>query len=268
MLIIGEKINSTRKKVKEMIENKDVKNIQELAKKQVAGGADVLDINSSAANGDKLENMEWLIRTVQEAVNVPLCIDSPNPVEIEKGLAVYNWDKGKPIINSITGEKEKIEQLLPVIKEYKCSVIALAMDDRGISDTFKIRVEVAEKLIAKLIGIGISLSEIYIDPLVVPISTSDKNGCITINTISNIKKSYPEIGIVTGLSNISYGLPERKLLNQAFMVLAMGNGMNAAIVDSTDKKIMALVKATETLLGKDNFCSEYINAFRQGKLTF
>ena len=113
MLIIGEKLNSARKKVREMIENRDVKSIQELAKKQVEGGADILDVNSSAASGNKEENMEWLVKTVQEVVNIPLCIDSPNAEEIEKGLEVHNWDKGKALINSITGEKEKIDRLLP-----------------------------------------------------------------------------------------------------------------------------------------------------------
>jgi 5-methyltetrahydrofolate--homocysteine methyltransferase len=268
MLIIGEKLNSARKKVREMIENRDVKYIQYLAKEQVEGGAEMLDVNSSAASGDKEENMEWLVKTVQEVVNIPLCIDSPNAEEIEKGLEVHNWNKGKALINSITGEKEKIERLLPSIIKYKCAVVALTMDERGIPDNSKTRVEIAKKLIKTLTDVGIPLKDIFIDPLVVPIGTNDKNGLITMEIIRSIKEAYPEVKIVTGLSNISFGLPERKLINQVFMVLAMAHGMDAVIIDSTDKRMMAIVKTAKTLLGQDNFCSGYIQAYREGKLTF
>ena len=268
MLIIGEKLNSARKKVREMIENRDVKSIQDLAKKQVEGGADMLDVNSSAASGDKEENMEWLVKTVQEVVDVPLCIDSPNAEEIEKGLEVYDWDKGKALINSITGEKEKIDRLLPTIMKYKCAVIALVMDERGISDNTKTRVEIAEKIIKVLTDAKVPLKDIFIDPLVVPIGTNDKNGQVTMNTIKCVKEAHPEVKIVTGLSNISFGLPERKLINQVFMILTMGCGMDAAIIDPTDKRMMAIIKTAKTLLGEDNFCSEYIKAYREGKLTF
>ena len=268
MFIIGEKLNSTRKKVREMIENRDAKSIQDLAKKQVEGGAEMLDVNSSAAKGDKEENIEWLVKTVQEAVDVPLCIDSPNAKEIERGLRVYNWDKGKVLINSITGEKEKIDRLLPTIKKYKCAVVALTIDERGIPDNSKTRVEIAEKLIKILTDNGLPLKDIFIDPLVVPIGTNDKNGLLVMETIRSVKEAYPEVKIVTGLSNISFGLPERKLINQVFMILTMGYGMDAAIIDSTDKRMMAMIKTATTLLGKDSFCGGYIQAYRKGKLTF
>jgi len=268
MLIIGEKLNSARKKVREMIENRDVESIQDLAKKQVEGGADILDVNSSAASGNKEENMEWLVKTVQEAVNVPLCIDSPNAEEIEKGLEVYNWDKGKALINSITGEKEKIDRLLPAIVKYKCAVVALAMDERGIPDNTGTRVEIAKKLIKVLTNAGVPLKDIFIDPLVVPIGTNDKNGLVTMETIRSVKKAYPEVRLVTGLSNISFGLPERKLINQVFMILSLAYGMDAAIIDSTDKRMMAIIKTAKTLLGEDNFCGNYIKAYREGRLTF
>ena len=268
MLIIGEKLNSARKQVREMIENRDVKAIQDLARNQVEGGAEMLDVNSSAASGDKEENMEWLVKTVQEAVDVPLCIDSPNAEEIEKGLEAHNWDKGKALINSITGEKEKIERLLPAIIKYKCAVAALVMDERGIPDNSKTRVEIAEKLIKVLTDAGVPLKDIFIDPLVVPIGTGDKNGLITMKTIRSVKEAHPEVKIVTGLSNISYGLPERKLINQVFMILTMSCGMDAVIIDSTDKRMMAIAKTAITLLGEDNFCGGYIQAYREGKLTF
>jgi cobalamin-dependent methionine synthase I len=266
MLIIGEKLNSTRQKVREMIEHRDVKSIKDLSRKQVEGGAHILDVNASAADGNKIENIEWLVKTVQEVLDIPLCIDSPNVEEIKRGLEIYDWGKGKALINSITGEKEKIDSLLPVIKKYNCGVIALVMDERGIPDNSKTRVEIADRLIKILTDAGMLLGDIFIDPLVFPIGTGDKNGLITMETIRDIRGKYPEIRIVTGLSNISFGLPERKLINQAFMILAMGCGMDAAIIDPTDKRMMAMIKAAMVLLGKDNFCSEYIQAFREGKL--
>jgi len=268
MLIIGEKLNSTREKVREMIERRDSELIKDLAIRQVEGGADILDVNSSAASGNPEENIEWLVSTVQEAVAVPLCIDSPNVEEIEKGLATHNWDMGRALINSITGEKEKLDRLLPIIKRYKCAVVALVMDEHGIPDNAKTRIEIAHKLIKILTDSGVPLSDIYIDPLVIPIGTNDKNGLITMETIKGVKEIYPEVKTIIGLSNISYGLPERKLINQIFMVLAMSCGLDAAIIDPIDKRMMAVIKTSCALLGKDSFCREYIQAYREGKLTF
>ena len=267
MFIIGEKLNSTRKKVREMIENRDGTMIQDLALNQMESGADMLDVNSSAASGNKEENMAWLVKTVQEVVDGPLCIDSPNPEEIEIGLQAHDWAKGKALINSITGEKEKIDRLLPVIKKTRCAVIALAMDERGIPDNSKIRVEIVDRLIKLLRNAGVPFQDIFIDPLVVPIGTNDRNGLITMETIRRVREGYPEVRIVTGLSNISFGLPERKLINQVFMMLTMGCGMDAAIIDPTDKRIMAMIKTASVLLGEDHFCMEYIKAFREGRLS-
>lgn len=268
MLIIGEKINSTRDKVREMIENRDSQAIQELAVKQIEAGAHVLDVNSSAASGNKEENMEWLVKTVQKKVSFPLCIDSADPSEIKKGLEAYKEISGKAFINSITGEKERIERLVPVIKKYQCSVVALVMDERGIPEDARTRIAIAHKLIEVLVDAGTLLSDIYIDPLVVPIGTNDKNGVIVLDTIRGIKEAFPEVKTVIGLSNISYGLPERRLLNQVFMVLAMSFGLDAAIIDPTDRRMMALIKTASTLLGQDSFCVGYIKAYREGKLTF
>ena len=229
MLIIGENLNSTREKVRKMIEQRDIKNIQKLANKQVERGASMLDVNASAANGNREENLEWLVRTVQETVKIPLCIDSPDAGEIEKGLKAYNWSLGKALINSITGEQEKIARLLPVLKKYKCAVIALVMDERGIPDNAQTRIEIARELINMLTGSGMPLADIYIDPLVVPVGTNDENGLIVLDTILGIKESFPEVKTIIGLSNISFGLPERKLINQVFMLLTMSFGIDAAI---------------------------------------
>ena len=266
MLIIGEKINSSRKDIKDMVEGKNKEFIQELVQKQVEGGAQMLDLNIGTIRKGETEDMRWLVKTVQEAVDVPLCIDSPNHDAIEAGLEVYDWDKGKALINSVTAEKEKLELILPLVKKYKCSVVALTMDERGIPQDSKERFKIADGLIRKLTNEGIPIEDIYIDPLTLPVSTNIQNSNIVLETLKRVKDFYPEVKTIIGLSNISYGLPERRLINQGFMVLAMACGLDAAILDSTDQKIMALIKVTDLLLGRDEFCRQYLKAFREGKL--
>jgi len=266
MLIIGEKINSSRKNIKEMVESKNKEFIQELARKQVEGGAQMLDLNIGTIRKNEPENMKWLVKIVQEAVNIPLCIDSPNYEAIKQGLEVYDCNKGKALINSVTAEREKLELILPLVKKYQCSVVALTMDEQGIPQGSKERFKITGELIKKLTGEGILTKDIYIDPLTLPVSANIQNSNIVLETLRKIKDSYPEVKTIIGLSNISYGLPERRLINQGFLVLAMAYGLDAAILDSTDQKIMALIKATDLLLGKDEFCKQYLQAFREGRL--
>jgi len=266
MLIIGEKINSSRKDIKDMVEGKNKEVIQELAQKQVEGGAEMLDLNIGTIRKSEAEDMRWLVKTVQEAVDIPLCIDSPNHEAIKAGLEVYDWDKGKALINSATAEREKLELILPLVKKYKCSVVALTMNEQGIPQNSKERFKIAGGLIRKLTNEGIPIEDIYIDPLALPVSANIQNSNIVLETLRRIKDSHPEVKTIMGLSNISYGLPERKLINQGFVVLAMTCGLDAVILDSTDQKIMALIKAANLLLGKDEFCGQYLKAFREGKL--
>lgn len=266
MLIIGEKINSSRKNIQEMVGGKNKEFIQELARKQVEGGAQMLDLNIGTIRKNESENMKWLVKIVQEAVDVPLCIDSPNPEAIKQGLAVYDWNKGKALINSVTAERERLELILPLVKKYQCSVVALTMDEQGIPPDSKKRFKIAEELIKRLTGEGFLAEDIYIDPLTLPVSANIHDSNIALETLRRIKDSYPEVKTIIGLSNVSYGLPERSLINQAFIVLAMACGLEAAILDSTDQKIMSLIKATELLLGKDEFCKQYLQAFREGRI--
>ncbi len=266
MLIIGEKINSSRKDIKEMVESKNKEFIQELAQKQTEGGAQMLDLNIGTIRKSEPEDMRWLVKTVQEVVDVPLCIDSPNHKAIIQGLEVYDWDKGKALINSVTAEREKLELILPLVKKYQCSVVALTMNEQGIPQDSKERFKIADGLIRKLNSEGIPVEDICIDPLALPVSTNIQNSNIALETLRRIKDSHPEVKTIMGLSNISYGLPERRLINQGFVVLAMACGLDAAILDSTDQKIMALIKATDLLRGKDEFCRQYLQAFRKGEL--
>ena len=264
MIIIGEKINSTLKSIRPAMENYDTAAIQELARKQHAAGATYIDVNAGMFFNDEPERLEWLVKTVQEAVDAPLAIDSPNPKALERALKANK--NGKPIINSITDEKERYESVFPLVLEYKTGIIALCMDDGGMPETTEERVKIADRLIAKLTRGGVLLSDIYIDPMVRPIGTGSHYGIVAIETIRNVKKEYPEVHIACGLSNISFGIPARKLMNQTFLVAAMTAGMDGAILDPLDKKLMSFLYATEALLGLDDFCMNYMAKFREGAL--
>lgn len=264
MIIIGEKINSTLKAIRPAMESRDSATIIDLAKRQSEAGAAFIDVNAGMFYENELEILQWLIETIQEKVDAPFAIDSPNPKALKIGLEANK--NGKPIINSITGEKERFDSVLPLILEYKTGVIALCMDDRGMPETAKDRVEIAETLIKNLTKEGIALSDIYIDPMIRPVGTGSHYGIVALDTIRTVKQEYPDVHISCGLSNISFGIPARKVMNQAFLVAAMTAGMDGAILDPLDKKLMTFLYATEALLGTDDFCMNYITKFREGEL--
>lgn len=262
MIIIGEKINSSIKAVKPLIEAYDSDAIQALAKKQFEAGATYIDVNAGTFIKDEPQRLEWLVSTVQEAVEAPFSIDSPKAEAIERALKVNK--NGKPIINSITGENERFNSIMPLVARYKTGVVALCMDDQGMPETVEERVAIAERLIENLSREGVALEDIYIDPMVRPVGTGSHYGVVAIETIRKVKAEFPDVHIACGLSNISFGLPARKLMNQAFLVAAMAGGMDGAIIDPLDRKLMSLIYATEALMGKDEFCMEYLTKFREG----
>ena len=265
MIIIGEKINSKTAGVKDAIDSRNSLYIQELAKKQYEEGATYIDLNASAFE-DEPERLEWLINTIQNIIDAPFSIDSQNANAIEKALRVNK--NNKPIINSITGEKEKFNSVLPLIVEYDASVIALCMDDTGMPETMEERLSITDNLISNLTKEGIKLNNIYIDPFVRPVGTGINNGSIALETFTKIRSEFPGVHIACGISNISFGIPARKLMNQAFLVAAMVCGADTVILDPLDKKLMSLLYATETLTGNDEFCMNYQMRFREGMLDF
>lgn len=262
MIIIGEKINSTLKAVRPAMENYDAAAIQDLAKRQYEAGATYIDVNAGMFYGDEPERLEWLVNTVQEVLDAPFAIDSPNPKALEKALKANK--NSKPIINSITDEKERFESVMPLVVQYKTGIVALCMDDTGMPETTDDRVKIGERIIEKLTKEGVKLSDIYIDPMVRPVGTGSHYGVVAIETIRKIKAEFPEVHIACGLSNISFGLPARKIMNQAFLVAAMAAGMDGAILDPLDKKLMSFLYAGEALLGIDDFCINYVTKFKEG----
>ncbi len=265
MLVVGEKINTSRKSVKEAVNNNDAAFIRELARKQAEGGADYIDINCGTFIDRELEIMKWMVEEVQKELDNPLCIDSPDPKAVEAGLKAHK--NGQPMINSISGEKDRYKAILPLVKEYNAKIVVLCMDDEvGIPDDADTRFKIASRVIDGLLEIGTKVEDIYVDPLIQPISTSTLNALSALETIKMVKDAYPGSHAVCGLSNISFGLPERKLLNQTFMVMCMAAGLDGVILDPTDKKMMALVYAGEAMLDKDPYCGNYLKAYRKGVL--
>ncbi|KUO50703.1 MAG: methyltetrahydrofolate--corrinoid methyltransferase [Desulfitibacter sp. BRH_c19] len=262
MLIVGELINTSRKDIKPAVENRDAAYIQKIAKEQVEAGANYVDVNCGTQVFNEPEVMEWLVKTVQEAVEVPLCIDSPNPKALEVGLALTKTKK--PMVNSITAEKERFEIILPLIQKYNAKVVALCMDDSGMPETAEDRIVIVDKLIKDLTANGIAEDDIYLDPLVKPVSTGDKAGLEVLDTVRYIRENYPKVHAICGLSNISYGLPNRKILNQTFMIQTMTMGMDAYILNPIDKKMMGFIYSASATLGQDPFCGKYLTAHRNG----
>ncbi len=268
MIIVGEKLNSSIKRVAEAIEKRDAATIQDLAKRQAEAGADFLDVNAAIRVSQELDDLTWMVEAVLAVTDKPLCIDSPNPKAIAKGLALYKaaGRSERPLVNSITGEPDRIQGILPLVAEYKCPVVALTSDETGIPSTVEDRVRIAGKIVVEAEKYGVPREDIYFDPLVLPVSTDVRNGAIFMDSLRTIKAEYPGVKTISGLSNISYGLPKRKIVNRAFLITALAAGMDAAIMDPLDMDIMALLKATELVLGQDDFCMNYLTAYRAGLL--
>jgi 5-methyltetrahydrofolate--homocysteine methyltransferase len=197
-------------------------------------------------------------------VDAPLVLDSPNPSALERALKANK--NSKPIINSLTGESKRFNEVMPLVAQYKTGIVALCMDDSGMPETAGDRVRIAGSLIKKLTGEGVGLEDIYIDPMVRPISTGSHYGPVVLDTIRRVREEYPGVHLACGLSNISFGLPNRKLINQAFLIAAMAAGLDAAILDPLDKKLMSFLCVAEALLGQDEFCMDYLNRYREGRI--
>ena len=260
MLIIGEKINSTRKDIKEAIARKDESCLRDLAVKQAQAGAGYLDLNTGAFPEREIELMKWLVDVIQHAVELPLAIDSANPDVLQAGLELNK--NGTPFINSITLEQPKFDDVVPLIKKYDANILALSIGPEGISKTTDGRFDHAKQLIEALCREGISPNKIYLDPLIQPVSVQNDFGLIALEVIQKVKEQFPGVNTICGLSNISFGLPDRKHLNKCFLLMAMAAGLNSAILDPLDNELMGVITAAQALMGKDRFCKNYIKKFR------
>jgi 5-methyltetrahydrofolate--homocysteine methyltransferase len=259
LVIIGERINPTgRKKLAKALEDKNLKLVQEEAIKQVQEGAHVLDVNVGISGIDEPSLLKEAIQAVQEATEVPLCIDSALPKALEAGLQVY---EGKALVNSVNGEERKLKDVLPVVKQYGAAVIGLSMDDEGIPKDAHKRLEIARKIVEEAQKIGIPANDVVIDPLAMAISTDQGAALETLKTLRLIR-DHLGVNQTLGVSNISFGLPERHAINGIFLALAALSGLTCPIVDPTLWEMRRSVLIADLLLAKDEYCMKFISVFR------
>jgi 5-methyltetrahydrofolate--homocysteine methyltransferase len=260
MIIIGEKINATRKAIAAALEARDADHIVKIAKAQADAGADYIDINGGdPREGREVENMAWLIELVQANTDKPVAVDSANPEAVEAGLSVA---KAKPILNSISLEADRIGPLLPLVSKHECMVVALLMSDGGTPSEVDDRMASAETLIGHLTDAGKKLDEIIIDPCFLPISADATSGQAVIEAIAAIRSKWPEVHIGGGLSNISYGLPQRRVVNMAAIAQCICAGMDTAIIDPCTEGMVGAIMAAEAIAGRDEFCMNYVTKMR------
>ncbi len=263
MLVIGERLNGTRKAIGRALRERNESLVRREASGQVEAGADFLDLNAGSGEKKEADGMRWMIETVQAAGYRNLCLDSSNPEVLAECLPLV---EGEVMLNSINAEKEKLSAMLPLLQDYGGRIIALTMDDRGIPCDVETRLEIARELVKSLGERGIKKENIYLDPLVQPVSTNDRNGRVFLDSLAALKSELPGVRTVCGLSNVSFGLPRRRVLNRAFLVLAVGAGLDAALIDPTEPGMISSALAADGLVGNDSFCLEYLSAFRAGKL--
>lgn len=261
--VIGERINTSRKLVQAAVADRDADYIIDDVKKQQEAGANYIDVNAGARIGHETDDMKWLLDTIQPIATVPLTLDSPDPAVLEMAFKMV---EKTPMINSISLEKERFDAMMPFLEGKDCKVIALCMDDAGMPTSSDDILGRAKGLVEELNKIGIPTASIYVDPLVQPISTDSNKGTMVLEAVRSIKAEFPEVHITGGLSNISYGLPQRKIINRTFISLMMDAGMDSAIIDPLDQKIMAAIRTADMLLGKDDFCMNYLKGVRSGAI--
>ncbi len=257
VIIIGESINPTRrKKLVSSLEAGDFEYVLELARIQINAMADVLDVNVGYPGVDDVKLLPETVQVLQDNFDIPLCLDSPNPKAIEAALMVA---KGKCLINSVNGEERSLQALLPLAKEYGAAIIGLVMDDTGITHLPEKRLLIAEKILERAVKMGIKEENVVIDPLAMAVS-AETNACLI--TLETIRLVHQKLGlnITMGASNISFGLPNREILNAAFMALSILNGLTCPIANP--EKITATIRATDLILARDEFAIRFVENFQ------
>ena len=259
MIIIGEKLNGSIPSVAKAIAERDADLIRERAKKQAEAGATFLDVCASVEEDVEVETLKWMIDLVQEVTDTPICVDSPSA---KSCVAAIPFCKRPGLVNSVSLEGNKIDTIFPVIVDTDWECVALLCDNDGIPDSVERRMKVFHGIMEKAKEYNIAPSRLHIDPLVGTLSTDQTALTVFAECCRQIKAEYPDIHITSGLSNISFGLPTRKNINQVFMVLAMNAGMDSAIVDPTNKNMIGMIYATNALLERDEYCLDYIDKFK------
>jgi 5-methyltetrahydrofolate--homocysteine methyltransferase len=257
VVVIGEKINPTgRRRFAAGIHEGNLEIVKRSALEQMAAGADLLDVNMGIPGMDEKEILPRAVEAVASVVDAPLCLDSANPEALFLALQVA---PGKPLVNSVNGEEKSLHAILPVVKERGAAVIGLAMDEKGVPDDPETRVAIAGEILNRAVGIGIALDDVIIDPLVLTVGADHNAAAVTLRTIELLRREFG-VNIILGASNVSFGLPERNTLNEAFLALAVAAGANCVITDPTKHGLT--IKAIDLLMGRDEYGSRYIKHYR------
>jgi len=259
-VVIGERINPTgRKLLAEEMKAGDFGRVEEDALAQVVAGAQILDINAGIPLADESAILAESIKLVQSITDVPLCIDSSIVAALEAGLEAY---EGKALLNSVTGEEERLEQVLPLVKKHGCAVIAISNDDTGISEDINVRFDVAKKIVNRAGDYGIPSEDVVVDPLVMPIGAVNSAGQQVMELVRRLRTEL-KVNTTCGASNLSFGLPNRNGLNAAFISMAIGSGMTSAITNPLHTELMQSVRGANVVKGNDPECAQWIRAYRE-----
>jgi len=259
-VVIGERINPTgRKLLAEQMKAGDYSRVQADALAQVAAGAQILDVNAGIPLADEPRILAECIKLLQSITDIPLCIDSSIVEALEAGLAVY---QGKALLNSVTGEDERLERVLPLVRKYGCAVIAISNDETGISEDINVRFNVARKIVERAMDHGIPASDVIVDPLVMPIGAINSAGRQVMELVRRLRE---ELGVNTscGASNLSFGLPHRNGLNSAFISMAIASGMTSAITNPLHPELMQAVRGANVVMGHDPQCAAWMRSYRE-----
>jgi len=260
MLVIAERINATSKRVARAMEERDEEFIAREARRQAEAGADFIDVNAGATPAGELESLKWAVGVVQQATDLPICLDSPSPDILRGGLEFIEGNT--VMLNSATGEEAKMHSVLKLAAAADALVVALTMDDAGLPKTVDRRVEIAMRLVQAAEEAGIPRGHLYLDPCLQPISTNPEEAVACLESVRRIMTELEGVHTTCGLSNISFGLPNRNLINRTYLASLMSHGLDAAIMDPTDRGMMATVLTGEALMGRDEFCMNYLRAMR------
>jgi 5-methyltetrahydrofolate--homocysteine methyltransferase len=259
VIIIGERINPTgRKKLMAALQEGNLDVVRSDAKAQIEAGASILDVNAGVPGADEPALMRQIIKAVRDVTDAPLCIDSPNPKTLEAGLSVYD---GKALINSVNGESKSLSSILPLVKEYGAAVIGLTMDDDGIPQTAEHRLRVAEKIVERATSMGIAQNDIIIDPLVLTVG-ADQQAARTTLAATKLIADTLGVNIAMGASNVSHGLPDRPVINAAFLAMAITCGLSCPITNPLSASVREAVLASNLLLGHDEWAMSWMTYYR------
>ncbi len=261
MIVIGEKINGTRPEVADAILRRDADRIRHLARSQAAAGADYLDLNAGTGPDREPDDLVWLVETVRTAADCRLCLDSANPAALEAGIRAA---PGRVLLNSLSGEQDRIDGVLPLAQRYGTELVLLALDDHGVPATPEARLAVVQRLVGLARGAGLPDDALYVDPLITTVATDPQAPAVALDTLRRVRAALPGLHLTCGLSNVSFGLPARAWVNRAFLAMAVAEGLDCAILDPCEPGLAAILRAAELVQGLDPDCRRYNEAARAG----